>query len=226
MMPSALPQRRLACEIAQPQMDLVSGNQRGNQIAAAAMLTFADRQCDCEIAARMGRVAREIIVVAVQVAQQAAIDEGRERRRGFLTRADQRRLRNAPAIKRHAPHGAADVAVESPDTRSPTYRARAPCRPTPPSAGNSSNRTECTSAASASRRSGGRCAAADSCIAIQNAKRLEPPSTGITVPSHSSRAARRGRLPPRRSPPARRSGRSGFRRANIRARSPRSDSGV
>ena len=56
------------------------------------------------------------------------------------------------------------------------------------SGGNSSNRTECASAASASNAPVGAAPLwfavwfAVACIAVQNAKRLEPPSTGITAP--------------------------------------------
>ena len=128
VVPAAFPQRRFAGEIAQPQMDFVSRDQRGDHIAAAAAIPFADRERDGEVAARVGGVARKIIVVAVEIAQQAAIHERRERRRSFFAGADQRRLRGAAAIGRHAPHRLADIAVEGAERAAESIERARLCR--------------------------------------------------------------------------------------------------
>ena len=130
-------------------MNLVGGDERSDQIASAAMLTFADRERDREIAARMSRVAREIVVVAVEVAQQAAVDERRERRRRFLARADQRGLRVPPQSAAMRRTARPTSLSRAPYAQPSVSRIRAlPADTT--SAGKSSNRTECTRAASAS----------------------------------------------------------------------------
>ena len=80
VMPAAPPERRLTGEIAEPQLNFVRRDQRRDHVATAAVFALAHRERRRDVTARMRGIAREVIVVAVEIAQQAAVDEGRERR--------------------------------------------------------------------------------------------------------------------------------------------------
>src|ERR1700759_4757892 len=100
-MPATLPERRHAGKITEPKLNLVGSDECRDEIASAAVLALTDRELHGQVAARMGGIAREVVVVAVEVTQQAAVNECCQWGRGLLSRADQRRLGRPATIGRH-----------------------------------------------------------------------------------------------------------------------------
>src|SRR3990170_6114983 len=117
-MPAALPEARLAGVVAQAQMDLVAGDDRGNEFASRVAFAFTERERHRQIAARVRRVAPSVVVVEVEVAQRRAVGEDGESAAGLAAASYDGGLRPPAEPLGHLAHRDGRAAVD-PARRAP-----------------------------------------------------------------------------------------------------------